>query len=46
MCQFKLYSSSNRLVALGQSYRTKTQAKQSAQIVCSYVENATIEYHE
>ena len=42
--QFKLYSAANRIIVLGETYKTKTQAKQSAIIVCSYVENASFDY--
>ncbi len=40
--QFKLYTQSNRLVAMGQTYDDKTRAVSSAQSVASFIDNAEI----
>lgn len=39
--QFKLYSSTGRIVEVGETYQTKQQAISSANSVCSFVELAT-----
>ena len=40
--QFKLYSSTGRIVEVGETYQSKQQAISSANSVCSFVEMATI----
>lgn len=40
--QFKIYSSANRLIAIGETYKTKQLAKSSAVSLVSFIENAEI----
>lgn len=40
--QFKLYSASNRLIAVGETYTSKQQAKSSAMSLCNFIDQAEI----